>query len=104
MLAHRRVLHRSGHGELNAGHHRPRTTDTPPSRLALGAYQMRYFLLDIPAWPAADEAASWAPVWELVARARADAVVVHGGELCRLPKPPNQLRGLPMHLLTPDGR
>jgi hypothetical protein len=75
--------------------------------LALGAYRMGHFLLDlidVPAWAAADETRGWAPVWDLVMRADADAVVVHGGEAPRLPSPPPQLRGLPIHVLTPDGR
>jgi hypothetical protein len=75
-------------------------------RLALGAYRMGHFLLDlidVPAWAATDDARAWAPVWELVERARADAVIVHG-ESRRVPRPPTEMRNLPIHLLTPDGR
>jgi hypothetical protein len=74
--------------------------------LALGAYRMGFFLvdlLDVPAW-AADPTRSWAPVWDLAARTDAEAVIVHGGLEPDLPDPPKGLRGLPLHLLSPEGR
>lgn len=76
-------------------------------RLALGAYRLGHFLLDlidVPVAGPADDAPGWAPVWELVKRAGADAVVVHGGEAPWLPRPPAELRSVPIHLLRPDGR
>ena len=74
--------------------------------LALGAYRLGYFLLDlidVPAWEAADQQRAWAPVWELVLRARADAVIVHGRQDRRVPKPPVALRRLPVRVLAPVG-
>ena len=47
--------------------------------LALGAYRLGYYLLDlldIPAWGPLDWAGAWSPVWELVDRAGAEAVVI----------------------------
>jgi hypothetical protein len=78
--------------------------------LALGAYRMGFFLLDlldVPAW-AQDSTRGWAAVWELAARADANAVIVHGDGTRsgkpEVPEPPGNLRRLPVHLLSPDGR
>jgi hypothetical protein len=74
--------------------------------LALGAYGMGFFLLDlldVPAW-AVDPAQGWAPVWDLAARTCADAVIVYGGTRADRPRPPGRLRGLPVHTLTAKGR
>ena len=83
---------------------RTRTEDR--LKLALGAYRMGYFLLDlidVPAWDGADDARGWAPVWDLVLRTRADAVVVHSRQDRRLPAPPVALRRLPVRLVSRDG-
>jgi hypothetical protein len=74
--------------------------------LALGAYGLGVFLLDlldVPAW-AVDPVRAWAPVWELVARADAVAVIVFGGAGLQVPRPPGRLRGLAVHVLSPQGR
>lgn len=74
--------------------------------LALGAYRMGFFLLDlldVPAW-AVDPERGWAPVWELVRRVDAIAVIVHGGADADLPRPPTGLRCLAVHRLSPAGR
>lgn len=71
--------------------------------LALGAYRLGYFLLDlidVPAWDSADQARGWAPVWDLVLRTHAEAVVVHGRQLGRtVPRPPVALRRVAVRVL-----
>jgi hypothetical protein len=72
--------------------------------LALGAYRIGFFLLDlidVPAWESADQARAWAPVWDLVLRTHADAVVVHDREASPLPRPPMALRRLSIRVLEP---
>jgi hypothetical protein len=53
---------------------------------------------------AVDPARAWVPVWELPARADAVAVIVCGGAGSQVPRPPGRLRGLVVHVLSPQGR
>jgi hypothetical protein len=75
--------------------------------LALGAYRLGYFLLDlidVPARESVDPADGWAPVWDLVLRTRADAVVVHGRQQGRrVPRPPVGLRRVAIRVLAIEG-
>ena len=75
--------------------------------LAMGAHKLGYFLLDlidVPGWAGAEETLGWAPVWALALRAQAEAIIVYGGDSPQVPKPPTELRRLPVRVLAPDGR
>lgn len=72
--------------------------------LALGAYRLGYYLLDlidIPAWGSLDWAGAWSPVWDLAERAGADAVVVFPRVVRTIPDPPDGLRAQ-IRELCPD--
>jgi hypothetical protein len=66
--------------------------------LALGAYQLGYYLLDL-LEVAPGAAGRWAPVEALVARSGADALVVHGASASLRAELPAALAGLPVRLL-----
>jgi hypothetical protein len=76
--------------------------------LALGAYRLGYYLLDlidVPAWHAPDGAGAWTPVWGLAKRAAVDAVVVHrpGPQgLYRIPTAPPGMERLAIRVLRAD--
>lgn len=73
--------------------------------LALGAYRLGYFLLDlidIPAWRSLNWADAWSPVWQLVERAGADAVVVYPRIPRHVPDPPERLTQVTIRELRID--
>lgn len=82
---------------------RPRSKDR--LTLALGAYKLGYYLLDlidIPAWESLNWAGAWSPVWELVERAGAEAVVVFPRVARQVPPPPGGMRNVRIRQLPPD--
>jgi hypothetical protein len=73
--------------------------------LALGSYRLGYYLLDlidIPAWGSLDWASVWSPVWDLVGRAGADAVVVFPRVARQIPACPEGMGGVRIRQLRPD--
>lgn len=73
--------------------------------LALGAYRLGYFLLDlidIPAWRSLNWADAWSPVWELVERAGADAVVVYPRIARQTPVPRDGILRLRIYQIRAD--